>query len=131
MKKHFVTFLSPGTFMAEETTKPISSWDVDEAIEMAKAIIERYGSKPYGFYFLTRERNDDELDSHIAETSGMYYINGVVETLEELKAKNDTNNRILISNMECNGWKRVVTTYSPWKWTQPFKDDDHIVSMKG
>lgn len=129
MEKHFVKFLSPGTFCAEETVKEISSWDVDAAIEMMKQITERYGSKPYGFYFLTRARADDELDSKVVKTSGMYYINGVVETLEEIKAKNNPDDRILISNMESNGWKSVVTTYSPYEWTQPFNDDDKVVSV--
>lgn len=129
MKKHFVKFMSPGTFVAEETVKEIDSWDVAKAIDMAKEIIERYNSKPYGFKFFTRERNDDELDSKITQCSGTYYINGVVETLEEIKAKCDPNNRILISNMENNRWNSVVTTYSPWKWTQPFGENDHVVNI--
>ena len=36
MKKHFVTFFSPGTFIAESTTKPIESWNIEEAKEMAE-----------------------------------------------------------------------------------------------
>lgn len=127
MKKHFVKFMSPGTFCAEETVREIDSWDANKAILMAKEIIERHNSKPYGFKFFTRERTDDELDSKITQTSGTYYINGKIETLEEIKAKGDPNNRILISNMECNGWDAVVTTYSPWKWTQPFGKDDKVV----
>ena len=34
MKKHFVTFLSPGTFVSETTTKPIASWSVEKAKAM-------------------------------------------------------------------------------------------------
>jgi len=52
MKKHFVTFCSPGSFVSEETTKPIESWDTEKAIILSKEITERYNSKPYGFYFL-------------------------------------------------------------------------------
>ena len=129
MKKHFVKFMSPGSFLAEETVKEIDDWDVFKAIEMAKDIIERYHAKPYGFKFFTRERNDDELDSKVTQQSGTYYINGVIETLEDIKAKGDPNNRILISNMENNGWNKVVTTHSPYKWTQPFGENDHIVSI--
>jgi tRNA/tmRNA/rRNA uracil-C5-methylase (TrmA/RlmC/RlmD family) len=47
MKKHFVTFLSPGTFFNEETTKPIDSWDVAKALEMSKTVVERYEQRPY------------------------------------------------------------------------------------
>jgi hypothetical protein len=42
MEKHFVTFLSPGTFMAEDSTKPISSWDIKKAQQMAAKVKERY-----------------------------------------------------------------------------------------
>ena len=129
MEKHFVEFLSPGTFFAEQTELPIDSWSVDEAVEMSKKITERYGAKPYGFRFLTKSRNDADLDSHISNRSGTYYINGVVKTLEEIKAENNPNNRILISNMECNKWDKVVITTSPYRWTQPFTQDDRIVEV--
>jgi len=43
MKKHFVHFLSPGTFVAEETSKPIASWSVEKAVKMAREITERHG----------------------------------------------------------------------------------------
>jgi hypothetical protein len=54
MKKHFVIFFSPGTFMAETTAKTIESWDTGKAIEMAREIKERYDATPYGFCFTTR-----------------------------------------------------------------------------
>lgn len=129
MKKHFVRFLSAGTFVAEETVKQIESWDVSQALEMAQGITERYGAHPYGFQFITRGRTDEELDSKVIEKSGIYYINGVVETLEQVKAKENPDDRILISNMESNGWGKVVTTCAPYKWTQPFNDGDSIVSL--
>jgi hypothetical protein len=129
IQKHFVTFMSAGTFCAEDTTKPIDSWDIDKAVQMSKDVVERHNSKPYGFYFTTRGRTDDELDSKIVATSCMYYINGIIETLEELKAKNDPNDRILISNMQSNRWDRVVTTYNPWKWTQPLKTSDIVLQV--
>jgi hypothetical protein len=129
MKKHFVVFMSPGTFVVEKTTKEIDSWDTNKAIEMSKDIVERHGSKPYGFYFITRERKNDELDSKQVKESNMYYIGGKVKTLKEVKEENDPSNNILISNMECNGWDRVVTTYTPWKWTQPLNDSDIVLEM--
>lgn len=62
MEKHFVTFLSPGTFMAEDRTMPIPSWDVKLAQQMAESVKERYEAIPYAFYFTTRSRTDEELD---------------------------------------------------------------------
>lgn len=38
MEKHFVTFYSPGTFVAESSEQPIASWDTDAAVVMARAI---------------------------------------------------------------------------------------------
>ncbi|MBQ3022110.1 MAG: hypothetical protein IJD91_02120, partial [Clostridia bacterium] len=91
---------------------------------------ERYGAKPYGFRFFTKGRTEADLDSRVVAESGTYFINGVVETLEEIKAKGDPNNRILISNMECNGWDKVVTTHNPYKWTQPFTENDAVVTVE-
>ena len=116
MQKHFVNFYSPGTFVAETTTEEIDSWDVDKACEIAGGIHERYGATPYGFSFETRERKDDELDSKVIETSGMYYLGGTTKTLEEIKAENDPANSILISNMECNGYSRIVINNNSWEW---------------
>lgn len=129
MEKHFVRFLSAGTFVAEETVMPIEEWDVGQAIEMSRNITERYGAKPYGFQFVTKGRTDEELDSKVINRSGIYYINGVVETLSQVKAKGNPGDRILISNMESNGWDKVVTTYNPYKWTQPFNEEDSVVTI--
>jgi hypothetical protein len=74
MKKDFVVFLSPGTFVSEETRMPIDSWDPDKAVAMSKAVTERYQSKPYGFYFVTKERSQDELDSKETRSSGLYFL---------------------------------------------------------
>lgn len=72
MRKHFVTFYSPGTFVAEETELPIDAWDIDKAVKMAHKIVERYEARPYGFRFSTRVRGPNDLDSHREKTSGLY-----------------------------------------------------------
>jgi len=128
MKKHFVTFYSPGSFVSEETTKEIDEWSTKKAIEMADAITERYNAKPYGFQFKTRERTDDELDSKITEKSNMYYLGGEVFTLAEVKARNDPSDRILISNMECNGYDRIIVNNNSWQFTAPLDDGDIVLS---
>jgi len=130
-KQHFVTFLSPGTFMHEHRTEPIDSWDVERAKQMAETVIERYNATPYCFYFTTRERGPHDLDSHESKRSGNYYLpHCKVETLAEVKKRNDPKERILLSNMECNGYKKVVTTTKGWKWTQPFEEKDVLLEAQ-
>ena len=130
IEKHFVTFYSPGTFVAESSEKPIDSWNVQAAIKMARKIKERYGATPYGFKFSTRMRGDSDLDSHISKESPMYYLGGRVETLEDVEARNDPKEEILCSNMRGNGWKRIVVNDNSWRWTQPLNDDDVVLKFK-
>lgn len=128
--KHFVTFYSPGAFVAEESTKEIDSWDVEKAKKMAGKVEERYGATPYGFRFSTRSRGPDDLDSRVTKTSGMYYINGRVRTLEQVKARNNPKERILISNMEGNGWDKIVEkrpNAPGWMWAQPLTAADTVL----
>ena len=128
MKANFVTFLSPGTCVNEETTKPIDAWDVDKAVAMSKDITERYNSKPFGFQFSTRERGDKDLDSKVTERSGTYYLGGKVMTVDDVK-REMPNEKILISNMERNNiWKVVVNTNS-WRITQPLNADDVVLDV--
>ncbi len=128
VEKHFVTFYSPGTFFAEHTEKPIDSWNTDLAVKMSKNISERYSAKPYGFQFTTRARGEQDLDSKVVKKSPLYYIEGKVETLKQVEARNDPKESILVSNMRCNKWKRVITTQTPWRWTQPLEDGDIVLT---
>lgn len=127
MIQHFVKFFSPGTFTAETSIKPIPEWNVDVAIEMSQNIKERYGSKPYGFCFITRYRRDDELDSRVIEESGIYFLGGTIKTLSEVEAENDPSNRILISNMKNNGWDRIIVNTNSYSITLPFTDKDILL----
>lgn len=125
---HFVTFYSPGTFVAEMTEQPIHSWDVDCAVAMAADIRERHGARCYGFRFSTRGRTAEELDSREIAKSPMYYIGGKVETRAEVEARNDPNEDILRLNMRCNGYDRIWVSTQGWKWTQPLHADDVVLS---
>lgn len=127
MRKHFVTFFSPGTIVAEQTTKEIDGWNVDEAVRMSETIVERYGSVPYGFRFTTRERNEDEWSSRVVEKSGMYYINCVVNTLEELESINNPDDQVLVENMKTNGYNKVATTKKGFKWSWYLHEDDVVL----
>lgn len=130
MEKHFVTFYSPGTFVAETTTRPINSWDLDKAMEMAHEVVERYNATPYGFRFSTRARKDDELDSSVVKESPFYFLGGRIETLAEVEARNDPKEKILRSNMRGNGYDRIVVNDNSWRWTQPLGKDDVVLDWK-
>jgi hypothetical protein len=130
MQKHFVTFFSPGTFVSEDTTKEIDSWDVEKAKKMAHSITERYAATPFGFQFTTRSRGSDDLDSKVSAKSPMYYLGGKVETLEEVEARNDPKEEILRANMRCNGWHRIITNTNSWKHTAPLNKGDVVLDWK-
>jgi hypothetical protein len=130
MEKHFVTFYSPGTFVAEVTMKDIASWDVEKAQKMAAKIEERYGATPYGFRFSTRGRGPDDFDSRELRSSGMYYLNGRIRTLAQVKARKFPRENILICNMESNGWDKIVEKKPEapgWMWTQPLQAGDVVL----
>ncbi len=130
MEKHFVTFFSPGTLVAEDRTMPIDGWDVDAALKLVAGVKERCGATPYGFRFTTRSRGPDDLDSKVSATSPMYYLGGKVETLAEVKARATSGDRALISNMECNGYDKIITNNNSWRWTQPLNADDVVLDWK-
>lgn len=127
MKKHFVEFLSPGTFVSESTTSEINSWDVEVACTMAADIKERHAAVPYGFRFITRERGEDDLDSKVTERSGIYYLGGEVRTLEQVVSDNRDDERILRSNMVANGYTRIIVNTNSWKFTAGLEFGDVVL----
>lgn len=129
MKKHFVTFYSPGTFVSETSEEPIDSWDVDTAVEMSTQICERYGARPYGFIFSTRERGPNDLDSKVTKTSNLYYLGGEVLTLAQVRERKDPNDKILISNMEINHWDKIVINTNSYRFTGALEKDDVVIDM--
>lgn len=129
-KEHFVTFLSPGTFVAESSTKWIKYWDTDEAVEMASYIVERYGARPYAFYFTTKGRTEEELDSSEIDRSRMFYLGGTIKTLAEVALEEIDNEKpsILLQNMRGNKIDRVIV--NEWgNWTMPLTDKDVVLCM--
>ena len=127
MKSHFVTFYSPGTFVPEQTTKEIDDWDVEKAKQIAQDVKERYNAVPFGFRFTTRSRDSNELDSKVTDTSNMYYLGGTVLTLAQVEAKNDPDDRILISNMKGNGWDRIIVNTNSYKHTTNLNEGDIVL----
>ena len=129
MEKYFVVFCSPGTFVDETTEKPIESWDIEKAKVMATDVHERYGARPFGFYFTTRSRGEEDLDSKEIASSGVYYLGGVVETREQVEARNDPSEDILRTNMRCNEIERVITNKNSFKTTRQFRDKDTLLEF--
>ena len=130
MQAHFVTYYSPGTFVPEETTRKIASWNVDDAVKGAFEIVERYGSRPFGFQFTTRGRSEADLDSKETDRSPMYYLGGVVRTADEVLAGTAPDEYILRANVEGSSIKRVLVNTNSWKFTTELKDDDVVLDVK-
>ena len=119
--KHYVCFMHVGPFFSETTTEEIDSWNVEKAMEMAKKWSE-HSLMPYAFYFIMKSQEETTYDQVIFK-GGTYFINGVVETLDEIKAK---GNPELISRMETHGWDRIVTCH-PYEIMGPYEENDFIV----
>ena len=138
MRKHFVTFMSPGTFVAEQTTKEIGEWDPIAAMRMATEIRERYNAKPYGFRFETRIVHDPidngeggklEVRDTTIKRSGMHYINGAIVKYDD--AADKPHWRVLSDNMRDNAWPLAVEMRNGFRWTAPFEEEDVIVNADG
>ena len=122
--KHFATFYSPGTLVAETTQREVPAWDAEEAKRIAATIAERYGATPYGFQFTTVNWESKET-----ARSPMYYLpHCKVETLAEIEARNLPNESILRSNMLHNGWDRIVTITTGWMVSLPLKPSDIVLA---
>ena len=130
IKKHFVEFLSPGTFVSEVSQKPIDAWDVYAAVAMAKDISERHGARPYGFRFLTRGRGDNDLDSTVLDQSGIYYLGGTVRTADEVLSGSDPKEEVLRSNVRINGIKRIIVNNNSWRVTAALHECDTVLDVK-
>jgi hypothetical protein len=138
MRKHYVTFLSPGTFFPEQTSKEIIFWDVRAAVAMSKDIVERYYAKPYGFYFSTRivhkpvpdgEGGFLKVDSKEVDRTGIYFLGGKIFTLDDIDNTDEKNNTIIF-NMQYNCPVAIENTNS-FKSTLPFNEKDFVVDEQG
>lgn len=140
MRKHQVTFYSPGTLFSESSSHDIESWDTAKAVEMAEKILERYNAKPYGFVFETlivaKDIPDGEggtlrVESKRVEKSGVHFLGGRLETYDEVVARNDEKESILRSNMRGNEQWIVCINTNSFRSTMPFDEEDCIVDAKG
>ena len=105
MLKHYVEYLHPGIIFSESSVEEIAERDV-KAVNMPDSC--------FGFRFFDRTVTDidgETLAGGRKNVSG-WYLQGEKMTLEQVKAiyGSDHNYRILISNMEGNGYGAVVKT---------------------
>lgn len=122
-EKHFVTFLSPGTFFSETTTKEIDTWSVDLAMQIARDIKERHGATPYGFRFETK--TSDGWETKTVKSSGIYYLGGRLLTIDDIP---DTKwNETLRWNMKYNDIETVIENTNSWKVTMPFDKSKDVL----
>lgn len=107
---------------------------------MATEIVERHGARPYAFRFETRLGADPisdgeggtlEVISKTVARSGRYFINGRLRTLDDVVRDKKSDESILRSNMECNGYPIVCETRNGYLSTHPFEADDYVVDSDG
>jgi hypothetical protein len=65
-----------------------------------------------------------------AKLNRIEFHGGKIETLTDVKERNDPDERILLSNMECNKWDRIITNTNSWKVTQPLLAEDVVLDWE-
>lgn len=140
MRKHQVTFYSPGTLFSESSIYDIDSWDTAKAVELAEKVMERYNAKPYGFVFETVIVAEDvpdgeggtlKVQSKLVKKSGIHFLGGRLETYDDVLDRNDKKEEILRSNMRGNEMWIVCVNDNSWRSTIPFDEKDCIVDARG
>jgi hypothetical protein len=97
----YVEFYYPGIMVDEASVKVVNHRD-------SKKVNVPSGS--FGFRFFdvkSTEEGDVKMESDRLNLSPMYYYGGRIMTLDDVR-REMPNDRILISNMESNGWSRVI-----------------------
>jgi hypothetical protein len=117
-RKTYVTFFYRGLFVDDTSSRPADSRDP-----------HRVDVPDGAFAFQFFDRVEGEADgvpvrSGALDRSPMYYVGAKVHTLDEVRAT-VPDSRILVSNMEGNGWDRVIQTRAGnWK---PLGDGDVLL----
>lgn len=106
--KTYVEVLYPGILFSETEITEVDNRDPD-------AIAQKY-KNAFGLRFFDQERTEVKIGSKQQTVSGerkneskLYYPNAQTFTVADVK-KLPGDHTILISNMECNGYKKVVRT---------------------
>ena len=111
--KRWANFYFPGMFVANETERDVASLD-------PHSVAWPDGAYAFALYERTELHDGPDVYTGKAQRVGplYYHPDSKVETLAEVEA-NRPGERILISNMRCNGWSAVVwSRYG--NWPRPF-----------
>jgi hypothetical protein len=106
--KTYVEVMYPGILFSESDVQEVDYRDPD-------AIAKKF-KNAFGFRFFDQERTQVKVGGKTSTVSGerrnesrFYYPDGETFTVDEVK-KLKGDHKILISNMEGNGYKKVVRT---------------------
>lgn len=140
MLKHFVIFVISAKFGTTLVEREIDSWDPKLACGLIKTLI----TYPLGFYFETKHCLDIESNYFITEkTSLMFFINGIISSLQELQDRNNPEDSILISQLKQNNVENIITVnytqltqdnnllYKDKKYIERFCPGDAIIDSSG
>lgn len=100
MNNHYIEYLFPGSFLSESAAKPVLEPVFDGA----------WPDRAFAYRFFVRaemECDGEVLRGTARDHTGWTY-RGRVLTLNDIPDTQE--NRILRSNMQINGWSRVVRT---------------------
>lgn len=137
-RKHKAIFFSPGTFVCEQTSRDIDSWDTVAAVALGADIVERHGAKPFGFQFATYLIADPiadgeggllQVEPREVERTGTYYLGGEVLKYDDIPSTDDT--RILLGNMKGNRYPLVIENRNSYRFTTFFNAKDFVVDSTG
>lgn len=99
MTKHYVEFMYAGSFFSESSLEEIKSRDAK--IKMPK------GAYSYTIYDREEIKTGKETLTGKLKNPSKIYIIGEVYDIERVK-KEVPDSRILVRNMECNKWDKVI-----------------------
>lgn len=123
-KKTFVEYFFPGIIVSESSRQECSRRDKKK---WAREIPE--GAYRFCFYdvnYMEDAKTGEILKSKQSNKSKSYYVDGVVMDKESVE-KNIPDSRILLANMNANGWDLVIKTRRGN--VQPFTDDCEVVKL--
>lgn len=111
--RYYAHFLAPGSFVAE-------NWTVEVASADPRAV--HWPDNAYAFTLHSQDEIVYEGVTYRADRKQIgktyYHPDSKVESLEQVR-KNPNATRILLANMEGNGWSHIV--WSRWdNWPQDF-----------
>lgn len=120
MLKHYVEFSYPESFVSEDVIREVAERNP------ALITLPKYA---YAYRFFDRTEiivDGEKLVGEPKNFSPLTYL-GKVYTLEQVKAE-FPKAKVLISNIECNGWERVIKTR--WGIWIPLWEDGTVIDCE-